>query len=42
MLIPEDVLNTTFDLEGRLLVKIPEDQVSFQKITNNIEKLQKI
>ncbi len=41
-LIPEDELITKFDLEGRALVKLPEDSVSFQKIAENIEKLLEI
>ncbi len=41
-LIPEDELITKFDLEGRAIIKIPEDSVSFQKITDNIEKLLEI
>lgn len=41
-LIPEDELITKFDLEGRALVKIPEDSISFQKITDNFGELLKI
>jgi len=41
-LIPEDELITKFDLEGRAIVKIPEDSVSLQKITDNIKKLLEI
>jgi len=41
-LIPEDELITKFDLEGRAIIKIPENSVSFQKITDNIEKLLEI
>jgi len=41
-LIPEDELITKFDLEGRALVRLPEDSVSFQKIAENIEKLLEI
>ena len=41
-LIPEDELITKFDLEGRALIKIPEDSVSFQEIADNIEKLLEI
>jgi len=41
-LIPEDELITKFDLEGRALVKIPENSISFQKITDNVEKLLEI
>ena len=37
-----DELITKFDLEGRALVKIPEDSVSFQKITDNFGELLKI
>ena len=40
--VPEDELITKFDLEGRALVKIPEDSVSFQEIADNIEKLLEI
>ena len=40
--IPEDVLITKFDLEGKSLINIPEDSVSLQKITNNIKKLLEI
>ena len=41
-LIPEDVLITKFDLEGKPLINIPEDSVSLQKITDNIKKLLEI
>ncbi len=41
-LIPEDVLITKFDLEGKSLINIPEDSVSLQKITSNIKKLLEI
>ena len=41
-LIPEDVLITKFDLEGKSLINIPEDSVSLQKITDNIKKLLEI
>jgi CO dehydrogenase maturation factor len=40
--IPEDVLITKFDLEGKSLINIPEDSVSLQKILDNIEKLLEI
>lgn len=41
-LIPDDVLITKFDLEGKSLINIPEDSVSLQKITDNIKKLLEI
>ena len=40
--IPEDVLITKFDLEGKSLINIPVDSVSLQKITDNIKKLLEI
>jgi len=40
--IPEDVLITKFDLEGKSLINIPEDSLSLQKILDNIEKLLEI
>ncbi len=41
-LIPEDEILTKFDLEGKAIINIPEDSKSFQKITNNIEKILEI
>lgn len=41
-LIPEGELITKFDLEGKTLVKIPEDSKSFQKIAANTKKLLEI
>ena len=41
-LIPEDEFFTKFDLEGKALVKIPEDSISFQKIAADIKKLLEI
>jgi len=40
--IPEDVLITKFDLEGKPLINIPENSISLQKITDNIKKLLEI
>ncbi|MFX0010980.1 MAG: AAA family ATPase [Candidatus Hermodarchaeota archaeon] len=37
--IPEDEIITKFDLEGKALIKIPEDSLSFQKVKEHIEKL---
>jgi CO dehydrogenase nickel-insertion accessory protein CooC1 len=41
-LIPEDEILTKFDLEGKAIIDVPEDSKSFQKITNNIEKILEI
>jgi CO dehydrogenase maturation factor len=41
-LIPEDEILTKFDLEGKAIIDVPEDTKSFQKITNNIEKILEI
>ena len=37
--IPEDKIITKFDLEGKALITIPEDSLSFQKVKQHIEKL---
>jgi CO dehydrogenase maturation factor len=41
-LIPEDNIITKYDLEGKAIIDVPEDSKSFQKITNNIEKILEI
>ena len=40
--IPEDENITKFDLEGKALITIPEDSLSFQKVKEHIEKLLEI
>ncbi|NHJ20978.1 MAG: hypothetical protein EAX91_08555 [Candidatus Lokiarchaeota archaeon] len=40
--IPEDGIITKFDLEGKALITIPEDSLSFQKVKEHVEKLLEI
>ncbi|MFX0049373.1 MAG: AAA family ATPase [Candidatus Hermodarchaeota archaeon] len=41
-LIPEDELITKFDLEGKALISIPRDAISFKKVSEYLEKLLEI
>ena len=39
---PDEAAARMIDLEGKAIIGVPEDSKSFQKITNNIEKILEI
>ena len=41
-MIPEDDLLTKFDLEGKPIIEIPNTSISYQKVSENIEKIMEI